>query len=158
MFCFSSFSLFHGFFHFFLSFFKFIFFILLFLLFSGAQKFFFGLNCFTISYNNSWEKHFLSSLGKSTPLRPLFLFSFFHVFHFFFFRVPYSLFFLKIVFLLFFFLLFFFLNICASSICIVSGFNKRCFLRGPCSMEMWCPDDMERDSWDWVGPPTWERA
>ena len=24
-------------------------------------------------------------------------------------------------------------------------------------MEMWCPDDIGRDSWDWVGPPTWER-
>ena len=25
-------------------------------------------------------------------------------------------------------------------------------------MEMWSPDDMGRDSWDWVGPPAWERA
>ena len=25
-------------------------------------------------------------------------------------------------------------------------------------MEMWCPDDMGRDSWDWVGPPAWVRA
>ena len=23
---------------------------------------------------------------------------------------------------------------------------------------MWCPDDIGRDSWDWVGPPAWERA
>ena len=23
---------------------------------------------------------------------------------------------------------------------------------------MWCPDDMVRDSWDWVGPPAWGRA
>ena len=23
---------------------------------------------------------------------------------------------------------------------------------------MWCLDDMVRDSWDWVGPPAWERA
>ena len=37
-------------------------------------------------------------------------------------------------------------------------FNKRCFLRSRSSMEMWCPDDMGRDSWDWVGPPTWGRA
>ena len=22
-------------------------------------------------------------------------------------------------------------------------------------MEMWCPDDIGRDSWDWVGPPAW---
>ena len=45
-----------------------------------------------------------------------------------------------------------------SFVAFVSGFNKRCFLRGRCSMEMWCLDDMERDSWDWVGPPAWERA
>ena len=25
-------------------------------------------------------------------------------------------------------------------------------------MEMWCLYDIERDSWDWVGPPTWVRA
>ena len=25
-------------------------------------------------------------------------------------------------------------------------------------MEMWCPDDVGRDSWDWVGPPAWGRA
>ena len=24
-------------------------------------------------------------------------------------------------------------------------------------MEMWCPVDIGRHSWDWVGPPTWER-
>ena len=39
---------------------------------------------------------------------------------------------------------------------LVSEFN--CFLRSPCSMEMWCPDDIGRDSWDWVGPPAWVRA
>ena len=33
-----------------------------------------------------------------------------------------------------------------------------CFLRSRCSMEMWCPDDIGRDSWDWVGPPAWRRA
>ena len=38
----------------------------------------------------------------------------------------------------------------------VSEFN--CFLRSRCSMEMWCLDDIGRDSWDWVGPPAWERA
>ena len=37
-----------------------------------------------------------------------------------------------------------------------SEFN--CFLRSRCSMEMWCPDDIGRDSWDWVGPPAWVRA
>ena len=39
---------------------------------------------------------------------------------------------------------------------LVSEFN--CFLRSRCSMEMWCPDDIGRDSWDWVGPPAWRRA
>ena len=39
-----------------------------------------------------------------------------------------------------------------------SQFNHRCFLRSRCSTEMWCPDDIGRDSWDWVGPRTWERA
>ena len=39
---------------------------------------------------------------------------------------------------------------------LVSEFNY--FLRSRCSMEMWCPDDIGRDSWDWVGPPAWERA
>ena len=24
--------------------------------------------------------------------------------------------------------------------------------------EMWCPDDIKRDRWDWVGPPPWEKA
>ena len=39
---------------------------------------------------------------------------------------------------------------------LVSEFN--CFLRSRCSLEMWCPDDAGRDSWDWVGPPAWEKA
>ena len=39
---------------------------------------------------------------------------------------------------------------------LVSEFN--CFLRSRCSMEIWCPDDTGRDSWDWVGPPAWGRA
>ena len=25
-------------------------------------------------------------------------------------------------------------------------------------MEMWCPEDIGRDSWDWVEPPAWVRA
>ena len=33
---------------------------------------------------------------------------------------------------------------------LVSEFNF--FLRSRCSLEMWCPDDIGRDSWDWVGP------
>ena len=39
---------------------------------------------------------------------------------------------------------------------LVSEFNS--FLRSRCSMEMWCPHDIGRDSWDWVGPPAWGRA
>ena len=35
-------------------------------------------------------------------------------------------------------------------------FFQICFIAG--SMEMWCPDDTGRDSWDWVGPPAWGRA
>ena len=38
----------------------------------------------------------------------------------------------------------------------MSEFN--CFLRSRCSMEMWCPDDIGRDRWDWVGPLAWRRA
>ena len=53
-----------------------------------------------------------------------------------------------------------FLFSCISFKCVlllasVSEFNKRCFLRSRCSMEMWCPDDIGRD---WVGPPAWGRA
>ena len=43
-----------------------------------------------------------------------------------------------------------------SLLAFVSEFN--CFLRSRCSMEVWCPDDMGRDSWDWVGPPAWEES
>ena len=39
---------------------------------------------------------------------------------------------------------------------LVSEFN--CFLRSRCSMEVWSPDNIGRDSWDWVGPPAWGRA
>ena len=31
----------------------------------------------------------------------------------------------------------------------VSEFNERCFHRSRCSMEMWCPDEIGRDGWDW---------
>ena len=43
---------------------------------------------------------------------------------------------------------------------LIAGVSIRvnCFLRSRCSMEMWCPDDIGRDSWDWVGPPAWGRA
>ena len=51
---------------------------------------------------------------------------------------------------------FFFLKKEVSSflfLALVSEFN--CFLRSRCSKEMWCPDDIGRDNWDWVGPPAW---
>ena len=40
----------------------------------------------------------------------------------------------------------------------VSEFHFRRFLRCRCSLEMWCPDVVGRDTWDWVGPPTQERT
>ena len=126
------------FFLYFSIFFHFSFFsIFLFLfLFSGAQNLFFDLKCFTIS-----------AVGGLFPLLTPFL----HVFHFFCFVFPiFCCFFLKNVFLLF------FENM--PLLAFVSGKNKRCFLRCRCSMEMWCLDDIVRDSWDWVGPPTWVRA
>ena len=63
-------------------------------------------------------------------------------------------FFPKKKFLLFFFLVF--LSIFFLLLALVSEFD--CFLRSRCSMEMWCPDDIGRDSWDWVGPPARGRA
>ena len=39
---------------------------------------------------------------------------------------------------------------------VASEFN--CFFRCRCSMEMWCLDDIGRESWDWVGPLARERA
>ena len=45
-----------------------------------------------------------------------------------------------------------------SLLALLSEFNCGCFLRCRCFMEMWCPDDIGRDSWDWVGPPAWEES
>ena len=155
--------------------FSFIFFV-----FVGCSKsdFFLGLNFVTISLDSSYVKN--QFLGPSrvvkkggTPLGPLFLFfllffstvflSLFLLFFFFifshflfissFFDFFCFSFFPKKKFLLFFFCIsfkYFFL------LASVSEFN--CFLRSRCSMEMWCPDDMGRESWDWVGLPAWGRA
>ena len=71
-------------------------------------------------------------------------FSFLHVFHF----SHFFLCFFVFLFLCFFSSSFFFLQYQSLTIDV----SCRCF------MEMWCPDDIGRDSWDWVAPPTWERA
>ena len=84
----------------------------------------------------------------SSFFSPVF-FPFFHFTFFFSFFICFG----RKKFLLFFFFLFFF-QICLL-LALVSEFN--CFFRR-CSMVMWCPDDIGRDSWDWVGPPAWERA
>ena len=82
-------------------------------------------------------------------------FSFFQIFLIFFISF-FHFFFISSFFL--FFQYFFFSFECVSSLTSVSEFNCRCFLRSRYSMEMWCPDDMGRDSWDSVPPPAWERA
>ena len=117
---------------------------------SSESRLFFGLNCFKMSCNISEKNMFLSRLGEylfgpSFPLISLvhtcFLFPSFSFFLFFSFSCfqCFSLF-------------------AFSFLAFVSGFTKRCFLHSGCSMEMWCPDDIGRDSWDWVGPPARETA
>ena len=108
--------------------------------------------------------------GPSFPFFPTFFFSSFLSFllalHFSQFFVHFFIFFILMFF--FFFFLFFlkkkvssFRFSCISFkyvllLALVSEFN--CFLRSRCSMEIWCPGDIGRDSWDWVGPPAWGRA
>ena len=59
----------------------------------------------------------------------------------------------------FFFLLFLLKNVFLSNIFLLASVSEfNCFLRSRCSMEMWCLYDMGRESWDWVGSPSWERA
>ena len=55
---------------------------------------------------------------------------------------------------------FFFSFLSFFQICFTAGISiiVQLFLRSRCSMEMWCPDDIGRDSWDRVGPPAWVRA
>ena len=140
--------------------FSFIFFV-----FVGCSKsVFFGPQ---FRYDFSWqffcEKPIFGPISGGTPLGPLFLFfllffstvffffcffshflfissffGFFNVFHFIF------SFWQKKMFLLFFFSCTSFKYFLLLS--LVSEFN--CFLRSRCSMEMWCPDDLGRDSWD----------
>ena len=90
----------------------------------------------------------------------LFIFSFFDHFLFI------SSFFDCLMFFIFFLIFqkkkffFFFLLVFLSNIfyCWRKYQSLTVFLRGRCSMEMWCTDDIGRDSWDWVGPPAWGRA
>ena len=134
--------------------------------------FFSGLNFVTISLDSSYVTN--QFLGPSRG--PLFLFStfFFSRFLSFFLLLIFSFFsffvhfFIFLIFHVFHRLFLFpkkkvssFLCSCISFnyfllLALVSEFN--CFLRSRCSMEMWCPDDIGRDSWDWVGPPAWGRA
>ena len=136
----------------------------------GAQNLIFsGLNF--VTKINFWAHLGWYPFGPSFPFFPVFspvffcLFScslFFHFSHFWFISsfwdfLMFFIFFFhfdrrKSFFFSFFlyFLQIFFL------LALVSEF--KCFLRSRCSMEMWCPYDIGRDSWDWVGPPAWGRA
>ena len=108
------------------------------------------------------RRRFFYPFGPSFPFFPPVYFSCFLFFHFSHFLFISSF----LIFLSFSFSFFIFLKTKDSSflfscisfkyvllLALVSEFN--CFLRSRCSMEMWCPDDIGRDSWDWVGPPAW---
>ena len=113
---------------------------------------------------NFWAHLGWYAFGPSFPFFPTFflpffcLFSCFLFFHFF-------LFFCSFLHFIFFFI-FSEEKVCSFFSCIsfkyflllALGSDFNCFLRSRCSMEMWCPDDIGRDSWDWVGPPAWRRA
>ena len=140
----------------------------------GAQNLIFlGLNFVTISLDSSYVKNSFLRPSRVVPLWALFYFfptffcsrflsffllfiflifcSFLHflkVFHFFFFIFSEE----KVSSFLFSCISFKYVLLLA----LVSECN--CFLRSRCSMEMWCLDDIGRDSWDWVGPPAWGRA
>ena len=118
----------------------------------SSKSDFFGLNCFKISCDISFQKKTFFEPSWVVPLWALFsfffllsIFSFFLSFFFLFFISSQE----KVSSFLFSCISFKYVSLLAS----VSEFN--CFLRSRCSMEMWCPDDIGRDSWDWVGPPAW---
>ena len=130
---------------------SFSFFHLLFFLGCSKSDFFWPqlLHDFSLKF---LKKHVFRAVSGSTPLRPrLLCFSLFLVF---FVRFFFSFIFSNFVVCVFSFFCISFKDI--SLLASVSEFN--CFLRSRCSMEMWCPDDIGRDSWDWVGPPAWVRA
>ncbi len=148
--------------------FSFIFFV-----FVGSQNLIFlGLNFVSISLDSSYVKN--QFLGPSRVVVPLWTLSFFPTFFSsrFFCLFPCFLFFIFshfwfissfFDFLMFFifsffpkkkFLLFFFL-VFLSNICFcLRWYQSSIGAPWRCG----CPDDMGRDSWDWVGLPTWERA
>ena len=99
-------------------------------LFLGAN-FFVCLNCFTNSHNIS-EK-IVRAVSGGNPFEASFPFFSCFSFLFFIFPIfPLFLFFLKNVFL------FSFFSMYVPLLAFVSEFNKRFFLRGRCSMEVWC--------------------
>ena len=123
-------------------FFFFFFFLVLFLFVGGSNSdFCWNLNFVTISLHISFEK-IIFSARLGVPLLPfeasfpfLFLPFFFPLFFSFSFSFSWILFFFSFLFL--------FLNF---SFFLLSSISIRvyCFLRSPCSMEMWCPDDIGR--------------
>ena len=127
---------------------------------------FFFFSCFHFSFFQLFLKMSFSVFFFHFSFFHVFsFFSFFHFIHFFSFFCSFLHF---LIFLMFFHFFIFskekvssFLFSCISFnyfllLAFVSEFN--CFLRSRCSMEMWCPNDIGRDSWDWVGPPAWGRA
>ena len=139
----------------------------------GAQNLiFWSLNFVTISlHKSSAKKSIFGPISGGTPLGPFFLvflllplfvfflaFDFFisHFFHFFIFEsFSFSFSFsLKKKVSSFLFSCISFKHV--PLLALVSEFN--CFLRSRCSMEMWCPDDIGRESWDWAGRLLGRRA
>ena len=177
-----SFSFIFHFLSFSFIFFHFLSFSFIVFVFVGCSKSFFGcLNFVKISLDSSHVKNQFwgpsrvvkgNPFGPSFPFFPTFFYRFFLSFFLLFIFTMFSLFlfissfFDFLLFFIFFFHFFrrksfFFSFSCISFkyfllLALVSEFN--CFLRSRCSMEMWCPDDLRRDSRDWVGPPAWERA
>ena len=127
--------------------FFFCFFFVLFLFVGSSKSIFWGASI-SLRFLFTFLVKKIQFFGPSREMQRVLLF--FHPFFFSPFSFPLFSFFSWILFFFFFCLLYF--------LAFVSRFNKRCFLRSRCSMEMWCLDDIGRDSWDWIGPPVWERA
>ena len=109
------------------------------------------LGFIVLAHVRSSKTHLHKHASKGEPLWALFSFFSRLIFLFFFFFKTFSVFLFLFSFSQEKSFFFFF-----SCLALVSEFN--CFLRSRCSMEMWCPDDKGRDSWDSVGPPARGRA